>query len=393
MFIPNSRIVSRLADCHLSGYNDETFENLLKEQQSGNSYSEPLKDDKKRRMQECLNDLIEDDNDILDTNKSDRRNETFNNNYDNDEDYNDGIERLSLKSRFKQALDKQKNRIQNLKMNDEDDTLKMDKLHRKQYNKKHDNNDNNNFRDINRRIKQYNDMYADDDEQYDNMYNNHQYDSDDYEQYDNEGITQQYNNKSNNGYDFDENEQFVNTPIRSMRQGPRQTIHNKNNRILPKRSARIINNSISPYNEHNEYNEMYDDGLYLEPYEENEYKIINKNYKNNYKNGGLYINDDRICNYSDRFYNKTTFIGLIIVCIFIIVFMFIFSLFYCSNNRMSVKISTLENIISESKNNKNMQPIYIQPSRQEDNGNKYNYDEKIISPVNSVPFSGNNQLL
>ena len=73
--------------------------------------------------------------------------------------------------------------------------------------------------------------------------------------------------------------------------------------------------------------------------------------------------------------------------------MFMFSLFYCSNNRMSVKISTLENIISESKNNKNMQPIYIPSSRQEDNGNKYKYDEKIISPVNSVPFSGNNQLL
>lgn len=377
MFIPNSRIVSRLADCHLSGYNDETFENLLKEQQSGNSYAEPLKDDKKRRMQECLNDLIEDDNDILDTNKSDRRNETFNNDYDNDEDYNNGIERMSLKSKLKNSLDKQKKKIEDLKMNDEDDVLQYKQYHKKLF-------DNDNSRDINKRIKQYNDMYADDDEQYNNMYNNHQYDSNDYKQYDNDGITRQYN-KSNNGYDFDENEQFVNTPMRSMRQGPRQTIHNKDNRLLPKRSARIINNSISPYNEHGEYNEMYDNGLYLEPYEENEYKIINRNYKND----KLYIND----NDNDRFYNKTTFIGLIIVCIIIIVFMFMFSLFYCSNNRMSVKISTLENIISESKNNKNMQPIYIPSSRQEDNGNKYKYDEKIISPVNSVPFSGNNQLL
>ena len=59
MFIPNSRIVSRLADCHISGYNDENFENLLKEDNGIDT--QPTENDKLSRMEACINDIMGDE--------------------------------------------------------------------------------------------------------------------------------------------------------------------------------------------------------------------------------------------------------------------------------------------------------------------------------------------
>ena len=303
MFIPNSRIVSRLADCHLSGYNDETFERLMKEQQSGNAYEEPLKDDKKRRLQECLNDIIENDNDILDTNKTDR------------------------KENFKE--------------------------------------------DLNENIKQYQQMQRIKENEENNQYDN------------------------TTGYDFDneeenEEEKFRRNPYISMRQKPtprtpREPMRNqqtRNQQLQP----RYVNNSFSPYNEHLE---NINKDLYFAPYLETKQQTereLQQMQPSIYRKGFIYNND------FDRNY-KNICIIVIIVCVFIIAFMFMFSVFYCSNNKLNSKIITLENIITETqKDNNKVQPIYIQhPQMQENKQQKYNsYDNVMISPENTVPFSGNN---
>ena len=73
MFIPNNRIISRLADCKLGGYTDETFENELIEESRGGGKAYDREEDSARRarLESCLSDMVEESNDVIDVNKND----------------------------------------------------------------------------------------------------------------------------------------------------------------------------------------------------------------------------------------------------------------------------------------------------------------------------------